>query len=172
MKISTDITINDYNLYIADTIRLQQKRSKSFLSHAPLILFFLLVIASVFLLRIGNCYIHYYSLGGGILIGFTMTTLAIVSQKKIFTPQKNGFLLGNRTYILSEENIIIEKSGYNSQTLWSKVSFVYYTKDSIYIFLDKCTAFIIPKRTLSNKDLHKVIKLIESVLDKEQIIFI
>ena len=66
-------------------------------------------------------------------------------------PDKNGSILGHKTYIIEEDGLkeIAEMS--ESFTKWVGIKNIDETKDYIYIFVDKIAAFVIPKRCFSNE---------------------
>ena len=68
-----------------------------------------------------------------------------------YAPSKNGYVLGKRKMVVTEENII-EVAKYRKTIMeWKGVQSIETSKKYIYVFVDKNAGFIIPKRYFSSE---------------------
>ncbi len=67
-------------------------------------------------------------------------------------PHKDGFILGEKTFLFSEAGIEEKAKHYSSRLSWEAVTDVINDPDYIYLFLDVSAAHIIPKRIFESKE--------------------
>ena len=59
---------------------------------------------------------------------------------------KDGTILGERRYILKENELTCEKENASSTIKWSAIKSIEVGSKAIYLFVDRNQAFIIPRR--------------------------
>lgn len=144
MKINISITRKDYgefNKYYFTNKLL--KRRKWFIILLSFFIAFLQTIKYKFS-------ILYFVLFFGItciLIFFIYWLYAVLVGKIAeFLPSKNGIVLGAKTIIVDDDQIIEESIDSIMSLKWSRVKSIDETSNLILIFIDNVFSFIIPKR--------------------------
>lgn len=76
--------------------------------------------------------------------------------RKIFLPDRNGYVLGPERVVFDERGIHIEKTNRISSHDWTGVRGTDATTDHFFIWVDATVAYIIPKRDLSREQLSEL----------------
>ena len=83
-------------------------------------------------------------------------SLVMRQSKKMLREGKNDGLLGEQQLALSEEGIVYTTSNGESRTKWSGIKKVVEDSDFFYLYNSSVSAYILPKRALSNVEEAKV----------------
>ena len=75
-------------------------------------------------------------------------------------PDKDGSILGRKEYTISEEGFREVTEASEMLTKWKGIQKVEETEKHIFIFIDKISAFIIPKRYLPTSSCAELIKIL------------
>ena len=94
------------------------------------------------------------------LIYFGGMTLAMKRIKKL--PSDNGSILGIKKFMITDEGLIEESESNKNLQKWKSIKSVETNKNSVFIFVDKIAAYIIPKRFFKDEtEQQNFIKTIE-----------
>ena len=90
-----------------------------------------------------------FYLGWSLLI-LILTQIGLQKIKKM--PDKDGNILGVKTYLLEEKGFKETTETSETLTNWSGIKEIQESQDYYYVFVDKIAAYIIPKRSFLNKN--------------------
>lgn len=150
MEINVDITRNDYadfNLYYF--------YKKAIWKRVKIVI--VAAISIPLILNIGNPFHLGIYLISVLLTGLIFAAIylglglyAIKRTGKI--PLEGGSVLGKRKFIISDEGLIEEGENNRNLQKWVGIKSVEENKNSVFIFVDKMAAYIIPKRFFLNEE--------------------
>lgn len=119
-------------------------------------------------LNIGS-YLFYVVIAG---IAFAVTyaigiTLSINRTKKL--PLDNGTILGSKKYTITDEGLKEETAHSNGIQKWTGIKSIETNKNSVFIFTDKISAFVVPKRFFKDTvEQEHFIRLIKEKINNAQ----
>jgi hypothetical protein len=82
-------------------------------------------------------------------------------------PDKNGEILGEKTYILSDDGFKQISEHGESFIKWIGIKSLEENENYLYVFVDKIAAYVIPKRYLSDSpETREFIKVLKEKIKK------
>lgn len=111
-------------------------------------------------------------------IEYLLTTLAYIIILGIFSfiyykiiikrwkelPSSDGSILGQKTYLITDEGFVEETETSRNLQLWSSIKSVERNNNSLFVFVDKIAAYTIPLRFFENEA--EVLSFIEAIEKK------
>ena len=161
MEIKTYITRDDF-LEFNKFVLMKNRLKRGFVIASIFILFWLIILnynQSFNPMTILIELIIFY-LGWGIFI-FLVYKVSFQRIKKM--PDQNGSILGHKTYILQDDGFKEITESSETLTKWNGIKNITETKNYTYVFVDKISAYIIPKRTVDeNNEVERFITTLKS----------
>jgi hypothetical protein len=149
MKITTEITREDF-LNFNKHVLLKTRFKRSFIIATVFIILWIIILnynAPLNLITILTEIVVFY-LAWGLLI-FLIYQISFLRIKKM--PDEDGTIIGVKTYILSEDGFKEITNSSETLTKWNGIKNIEETNDYFFVFVDKIAAYVIPKRSFSNK---------------------
>jgi len=90
--------------------------------------------------------------GVGVAVGFLFFYWGNRAQRVDLSPAKDGIILGWRTYIVEKDGVRVNSETSQLSVSWKGVRAVEQTGEHIFIYIDRGTALIVPKRAFASVD--------------------
>lgn len=145
----TEITREDFlqfNKHIQSTIK--PRKAILFALSFLILLVIVMNIGKPFdLLAIGFEIVMLIALWGFIFVVFKQLSLSRIKKM----PNDKGGILGDRIYLIEDKGFREISDTSETLTNWQGFKEIQESKDHYYLFVDKIAAYIIPKRSFSNR---------------------
>lgn len=152
MKISATITQNDFQAFSRVAMRRTRERSPwrsllRFLAEVAIILGGYALLRRLLgdTVDVSLPWVLFGALVGGAIMAYELLRL----QRRLL-PLPEGAALGHWTFEISDDEIRQHRERFESRAPWSAVIGVEETPHHLFLFVDRCAAFIVPRREVAD----------------------
>jgi Peptidase C13 family/YcxB-like protein len=157
LKIDTKLTSTDYDTFLAAATRKAFEGRAAQVRSAVLLI--LMMVLSITLFAITP---SFFSVSPPLQLAFFFTLNAGIiyfwnhHSRRSMAPEQEGPLLGAHTFTLTPEGFEDYGNASFSRTRWSAVQAIQETAHHLFVFIDKTTAHIIPRRSFATPEDYEV----------------
>lgn len=153
--VETEVTLKDYRAYIRFVQRYARSggeaKSRSFLSWK----FVMSAVAFGVLLgaiKIGaGLTMHWPSVALPFIVLFPVFFLFHRQAQDRLNPRPGGCILGHHTFSFADNGVTIQSQHIHTHLEWSGVRSIQDDGEHLYLLIDTCTGYILPKRCFPSK---------------------
>ncbi len=160
LSLTVDVTADDYREYL----RFVQHKAKLAMSKdggtiptrfLNMLIWIFIGLALTLLANWAEIPIHFPSVIGSAIIAFVICFTQIWWYSKRFQehvmPEPDGIILGKHQYHFRHANIEVQSQYVNSVLQWKSVKSIEETQKCLFLILDRCHGYILPKRAFTGE---------------------
>lgn len=159
MRVDVELTLQDFKLFGKAAYRragsLPRRNASPWRRRLSIAVAWIVLVCGFAAVRlyIGGAILEHLPLAA-----FTSLTLTgafvyfLLDAQRRVHPDASGAILGPKSYQLTDSGVIETSRHVDSTTRWSGVVAIEETEAHIFLFVDRCAGFIIPKRCFSSTE--------------------